>query len=135
MDWRREIIDLHRFFEAYFLGQVDSIERAASVFAPEFTFVGPHGQETNRQATLDQIQAGHAHTTSVTITTSGHRLLHATDDLVIATYVEHHQLAASSNQRLSTVVFAVDPDTPNGVAWLRVHETWMDQETDSDSGG
>lgn len=132
MDWQpaiqREIEALHDVFEAYFLGTEDSLDRVEAALHPDFTFVGPDGGETDRQGTIDNIAAGHGHTSDMTITTTGHRLLRAGDDLVLATYVEAHAWTdGRGNRRLSTVAFVVDPDGPNGLRWLRVHETWLDQ--------
>ncbi len=128
MDWQREIDELHAFFEAYFLGTEDSLDRFESVLADGFTIVGPDGAEGDRPATLQMVRDGHAHTDSLSITVSDHRLLARTDELIVATYVEHHQLRDRTNHRLATVVFHVDPAGPNGVRWLRVHETWLDAD-------
>ncbi len=125
MRWREEIDELHRFFEAYFLGTESSIERAEAVFAPEFSFVGASGTESDRDNTLQMIRDGHAHTSNLTITTSDHRLVLQTADVIVATYIEHHQLSEGINHRLSTVVFVPDPTAPNGLLWKHVHETWI----------
>jgi len=122
--WREEIEELHDFFEAYFTGAEDSLARAEAVLAPEFTIVGPDGSEADRAATIRMLQGGHAHTSDLTITTSDHRLLHDAEAVLVASYVEHHDLGDRQNHRLSTVVFRPDPAAPNGLNWLRVHETW-----------
>lgn len=127
MGWRREIEELHQFFEDWFLGNEPSMQRVEAVFAPAMTFVGPNGHETNRDETVRMIREGRAHTTQLRIATTDHRLLHRADDMLVASYVEHHQLAERSNHRLTTVVFLVEPEAPNGVLWLRVHETWINQ--------
>ncbi len=127
MPWKQEIIDLHRFFEAYFLGTEDSLDRAAAVLHRDFTIVGPDGDEADRDRTLDRLRSGHGHATALTITTTDHRLLHEAGSLVVARYVEHHRLADSANERLTTVVFAAETAAPHGLAWLRVHETWLDR--------
>lgn len=126
MDWRTEIVELHDFFQAYFLGQEDSLDRVEAALHGEFSIVGPDGAMSDRAATLEMLRGGHAHTEALTITTLDHRLLHTTPELVLASYVEHHQLTSTTNDRLSTVAFLVDPAGPNGVRWLRVHETWLD---------
>ena len=127
MGWHEEIDELHAFFEAYFLGTEDSLDRFEAALADGFTTVGPDGAEHDRASTVRMVRDGHGHTDSLTITTSDHRLLAATDDLVVATYVEHHELRDRANHRLATVVFRVDPAGPNGLRWLRVQETWVPQ--------
>ncbi len=125
MRWREEIDQLHAFFEAYFTGEETSLDRVDAALAPAFTIVGPHGVETDRDGTLKMLADGHAHTDSLTITTTDHRLLFESEDMAVATYVEHHELSDRTNQRLSTVVFVADSAAPNGLRWLRVHETWI----------
>lgn len=134
MDWHTEIVELHEAFEAWFLGESDSLDRVEAALDSRFTIVGPNGSETDRTDTIRQIEAGRGHTDDLKIVTSDHRLLDATDDLVVARYVEAHQWPdGRSNRRLSTVIFRRDPTGPHGVRWLRVHETWLDRdETESD---
>ncbi len=130
MDWQHEIVELHNFFEAYYLGRESSLTRAEEAFHPEFTFVGPNGETADRAATMGMIRNGHGHTEQVRITTTDHQLHVTTDELLVASFVERHELSRGENERLVTVVFAVDDDAPNGVRWLRVHETWLSRTTD-----
>lgn len=127
MDWRVEISELHDFFQAYFLGQEDSLDRVDAALHPEFSIVGPGGTVSDRAATMEMLRQGHANTESLVITTLDHALLHQTEDVLVASYVERHQLSAATNDRLSTVVFTIDPAGPNGLRWFRVHETWLDR--------
>lgn len=126
--WRSEIDELHAFFEAYFLGRLDraDIGRVERALARDFTMLGPNGTEADRTATLSTIENGHAHTDSLEITVTEHRLIVSTDEHVVATYVENHTLADRTNHRVATVVFVRDPDGPNGLRWVRVQETWRD---------
>lgn len=126
--WRTEIDELHAFFEAYFLGRIakDEIGRVERALASDFTILGPHGDESDRAATLAAIENGHGHTDSLEITVSEHRLIVSTDAHVVATYVENHKLIDRTNHRVATVVFERDPDGPNGLRWIRVQETWRD---------
>lgn len=125
MRWREEIDQLHEFFEAYFSGAETSLERAEAVLAPEFTIVGTDGVESDREGTLEMLSDGHAHTSDLTITTSDHRLVLRSEEVIVATYLEHHELSERHNHRLSTVIFVADPTTPNGLLWHHVHETWV----------
>ncbi|MEM9893476.1 MAG: DUF4440 domain-containing protein [Actinomycetota bacterium] len=131
--WHREIDELHAFFEAYFLGTTDSMDRVEEALADDFTIVGAHGLTSDRVATVDAIRDGHEHMRSLRIVCSRHRLLAETDDVVVAAYVETHELADKTNHRQSTVVFRRDDDGPNGLRWVRVHETWL-TDTDQPEG-
>ncbi len=134
MHWRDEIIELHQAFETWFLGTGESLDRVEEALDPRFTFVGPDGSESDRAAIIEQIAAGRGHTNDLTITTSDHVLLEATAEVALARYVEIHNWPdGRSNRRLSTVVFRVDPTGPNGLRWLRVHETWLDRTPPEES--
>ena len=126
--WHREILDLHDFFEAYFLGTapVDELDRLEAALADDFTIVGPHGVESSRVETVDSIRAGHGHSSHLRITVTEARLISDDDDTVTARYVENHELADRTNHRLSTVVFVRSADAPNGLRWRTVHETWIE---------
>ncbi|MEO1064689.1 MAG: DUF4440 domain-containing protein [Actinomycetota bacterium] len=125
MDWVAEVEELHDFFEAYFLGTATSIDRLEAALAPGFTMVGPHGGVSSRGEIVRMVIDGHAHATSLRIETSEHRLVAERDGLVVGTYVETHHLADRRNDRLTTVVFAVDAAAPHGVRWLHAQETWI----------
>lgn len=125
--WQREIVELHELFASYFLGATDSLQRVERALADDFTIVGPDGSLSDRDETLAALLAGHAHTTSLVIAIAEMTLLAETQELVVASYIEAHELALRSNRRLSTVVFRRDTDAPNGLAWVRVHETWLDR--------
>ena len=129
MDWQREIDELHQCFEAWFLGSGGDLDRVERALGPSFTFVGPDGVRSDRSAVIAQIDGGRAHTDALVIRITDHRLITATDDVVVAEYIEHHDLADRSNHRRSTVVFDVDPDGPNGLRWRHVQETWCDGDS------
>jgi len=124
MGWHREIDELHAFFERYFLGTEPSLDRVEQVLASGFTIVAPDGTESDRAAIIQVIADGGGQASDMVITTSGHRLILQRDEVVVARYIEHHLPAGEAHtDRLSTVVFTVDADAPNGLLWQRVHET------------
>ncbi len=126
--WLDEIVQLHAFFEAYFLGSVpqDDLGRMDAVLSPGFTHLGPHGAVSDRAGTIAAVRAGYAHTQSLEITITEPQLLAEGDGLIACRYVENHALTAGSNHRWSTAVFEANDIAPNGVAWLTVHETWLE---------
>ena len=125
--WHREIVELHEFFEGYFLGDLDAddVGRLEVALAPDFTIVGPGGGESSRAQTVTAIRAGHAHTSQLKISIDDARVVVELPDVVVARYVEHQEHADSITDRLSTVVFSRAPDAPNGLRWRTVHETWL----------
>ncbi len=130
MDWKREIVELHEFFEAYFLGRIDSMDRFEATLDPDFTMIGPTGEFSTRDEVIDAVRAGHAHTDSLSISIVDAELLSHRNDILVARYVETHELSDRSNHRITTVVFAEDPEAPRGVRWLHAHETWLDRGLD-----
>ena len=135
--WHREIVELHEFFEAYFLGSIpaDDIGRFEDVLADDFTIIGAHGEINDRAATIEMVRAGHAHTRSLEITITDASLLRETPELVVARYIENHQLTDRTNHRWSTVVFVRDPEGPNGLRWVTVQETWVGALDPADGSG
>jgi len=134
--WLDEIVQLHDFFEAYFLGTVpeSDLSRMDGVLAEGFTHLGPHGAVTDRSETLAAVRAGYAHTKQLKITITEPTLLSGSEDLLVCRYIENHELTAGTNHRWSTVAFEKDPTTPNGLSWVTVHETWVANTRPSDEG-
>lgn len=126
--WHREIDELHEFFEGLFLGTISSLDRAEAALAADFTMAGPDGSVSDRVAIMAMLDAGRGHASSLRIEIEDHRLLAETDDLIIASYVEVHRLSSRDNRRQTTVVFRRVAAAPNGVQWLRAHETWIDRD-------
>lgn len=125
MGWQHEIIEMQGFLEAWYLGREQALDRVEEALHPAFSFAGPNGESADRATVLDLIRNGHGHTAQLRITTSDHQLLHRTPEVIVAAYVERHELARGDNERLCTVVFTVEDDAPNGLRWLRTHESWI----------
>lgn len=130
MDWRGEIVELHELFQAWFLAEVDSIERFENVLEPDFSMIDPTGDVSDRDQVIGLVRSGHGHTRSLEIETSDHTLLSERPGLVVVRYVETHRLASRANRRITTAVFTDRPELPRGVGWLHVHETWLDRGDD-----
>lgn len=124
-NWQVEIEELHGTFQAYFRGTLDTLDRVDAALGDDFTIVSPHGLESSRADTMSALRAGHGHARALEITVTDMALVAATDEILVARYIENHVLPGQANRRLSTVVFAVDVAGPNGLRWHRVHETWM----------
>ena len=128
---RREIAELHDFFEDWFngdLAQTDAnFDRFASVLADDFALVDIDADITRRGALLDAIWDHWGHPADegreMTIETDSVELLREDGDLLLATYFEHQTNGDDSNTRRSSVLFRRDADASNGLVWLYVHET------------
>ncbi len=131
----QEVTDLHRFFEQWYLGELDNTDevfaRFESVIAAEFHLVTPEGVIIDRPTVLAMVKNGHP-------TATGKRLIdkvnywikhqqhhHTLGDLAVVTYEEWQNRGGNTRGRLSTAVMRAKPGAPNGVEWLHVHETWL----------
>lgn len=126
----QEIIGLHRFFEAWFLGGFSDRERGfqrfAGVMDPGFVIVSPRGTATALPALSEGLRGAFGSWTegsSIEVAEITGRHVHA--DLVALTYVERQHVRGKDTARLSSVLMRQHEATPNGVQWLHLHETWM----------
>jgi hypothetical protein len=127
---RREINELHAFFGQWLSGKAPDSDavfaRVESALAPDFTLVDPRGHEADR-ATMAALLRGLWNTRpQVRIWIEQFRLLLDAPPLLVARYEEWQEGSAGNTARISTAVFRAAPTAPNGVQWVRVHETWLD---------
>ena len=132
-DCKTEIVELHQFFQDWFNAAIpdgdESFARLDEALAGNFELIGPDGKAyanakslvagltlglrtMERQAgpNLDREHATAAHrggSDPCSATRSGKRW------------------TAKTAVRLSTVLFGVEDRAPRGVAWLHLHEVWM----------
>lgn len=128
---RREIDEFHAFFEQWLPGRMPDTDavfaRVEAVLAPDFTLVDPGGHEADR-ATMAQILRGLWNTRpKVHIWIEQFQLLLDAPPLLVARYEEWQVGSAGDTVRISTAIFRRHAAAPNGVQWVRVHETWTDR--------
>ncbi len=127
MNWKREIEELHDFFESYLGGPETSLARAERVLDDSFVIIGPEGDRRNRTETLAALTDGQGKVAGLVIKTTDHHLIHEANDLVIAGYIERQWVGDDATKRWSTATFQANPGTPNGLTWLHLHETWTNE--------
>lgn len=131
---RREIDELHDFFEDWFNGDLDqnseSFERFESVIAPGFVLIDLEGAAVRRDELVPVIRDRWGHRADegepIAIDTDEIELLRSEGELHLATYIERQRIGDSSNNRRSSVLFRESDGAPNGLEWLHVHETLID---------
>ena len=125
-----EIVQLHQFFQDWYNGEIELSEenfsRLDDVLAKSFELVSPEGRILERNPLLDGIHQAHNTRKGMRIWIEDVRVLHWFDELVLATYNECQDYEDKTTVRLSSVLFRNKSNTPNGLEWLHVHETWMD---------
>lgn len=125
-DIETEVVELHRFFEAWFRGELpkteDAFARFGDALADSFAIVSPSGRLAQRDAILSAVFDAHgswpaANTIRVDAVTVRWRGAEA----VLATYEEWQTRDGVTKGRVSTVLMTMT--TPP--RWLHVHETWL----------
>ncbi len=124
-----EVVDLHRFIERWLTGAVpatgEAFERMPSVLADGFVIVSPGGVITAREALLNEFHAAHgSRPEGFTVRIDDLRIRRNMGDLCVATYEEWHRDGREETARIATALFGPRDETPNGVEWLHLHETW-----------
>lgn len=126
-----EVFELHRFFQEWYLGEVDdpngeAFGRVSEVLAEEFHIVTPEGKMLGRSEILTAVRGGHgSKPADFRIRTEKCHFRAGGRGIGVVTYEEWHDEGGKSQGRLSTAVFQDRADAPNGVRWVHVHETWL----------
>lgn len=131
---RREIDELHDFFEDWFNGDIEqsseTFERFESVIAPGFVLIDLEGAAVPRDQLVPAIRDRWGHRDEqdepIAIDTDAIELLRSEGELHLVTYIEHQRVGDSSNDRRSSVLFRESDGAPNGLEWLHVHETLIE---------
>ena len=130
---QREVVELHGFLVHWMTATVPrsaaAFARFADVLADGFALISPRGELTERRALLRELEGAYgAHRADdfefrVEVRNFRHR---RTDGkLCLVTYEEWQHLSSTATGRLSSAWFRARSDTPHGVEWLYVHETWL----------
>ena len=131
-NYHHEIVELHQFFQDWFNGDIDPSETAFSrfsgVMAEDFTIITPTGIPTPREPLISMLQKAHATRQNIKIWIENIVLRHRIGGMLLVTYEEWQQIGDDKTGRLSSALFREDSNCLNGLEWLHVHETWLEQE-------
>ena len=130
-----EVIALHRFFEVWFGGHCENDEQAFADgmlcrMREDFTIVLPGGAMLEGRRFWPEFKKLHGDNPDfhISIRNVQRKTLPAAP-IHLVIYEEWQRNARNSkpanNGRLSSALFLEDEKTPNGIAWLHVHETWL----------
>lgn len=125
---RTEIEALHDFFVAWYTGRADGVDRLEAVLAPHFEMVTPDAERVGRGEVIDSVRAtGDAYDPGAfDIDIKHFDAVDIHEGHAVARYEEWQHTPDGTNSRLSTVFFRADSDAPNGLSWVTVHETWLE---------
>ncbi len=126
-----EIVELHRFLEEWSNAELpdtdEAFRRFGDVIASSFVIIDPDGEVIEREPIVEAIRRAHGRWREEPgeIRIESFRLHQQGEGYALATYEEWHELSGKRIGRLSSVLFGVVPDLPNGVEWLHLHEVWI----------
>lgn len=136
----QEVIELHRFFEAWFLGDLpdtdEGFARFAGVMGERFRIVSPSGAMTGIDRLGPSLRGAHGAWASddvkgrIWIENVDVRILDERAGLCLVTYEEWQEKGAPARGRRSSAVLKRDTAAVAGLRWLHVHETWLPSGSD-----
>ena len=128
----REIKELHAFFVAWFTGAIPRTDanfaRFIGAITLDFALISPGGALLEREALVTWVWDAHGSRSRFKIWIENFHLRRQLGGMAVATYEEWQETDDGVTARLSTAVFLADARTPNGVRWLHVHETWVNDK-------
>lgn len=126
-DCIQEVKELHQFFQDWFCGTLPNTDAAFARFAdtihPDFSIVGPDGNVTQQTALTGALRGAHS-AGEFKIWVENAQAKAVGGGLTLVMYEEWQIRNGEQTVRQSSVLFRPKPNTPNGVEWLHVHETW-----------
>lgn len=133
-----EIRQLHAFFEDWFAGRIEhdeqQLSRVADVLDETFFLIAPSGERLPRMRLLRMLDEMHgSREADFEIRVEEAEGRNVGDGLALMTYFEVHRAEAGVTRRRTTALLRAEPETPNGVAWMFVHETWFDDTSSNSS--
>ena len=127
---RDEVIQLHQFFEEWLGGTLvktqTNYERLTAVINPEFQIISPDGEMTATAPLLAGLWQAHDSRPGFRLWVKEVAVRLLSPQLALTTYEEWQEIEGKVTARVSTAVFKQKANTPNGVEWLHVHETWLE---------
>jgi len=129
----QEVVELHRFFEAWFNAEIppgeESFGRFTAVMADGFVIVSPDGVLTERQALIDRLRDAYGAWRKTgrpgRIRIENLQVRHSGGQQALVVYEEWQEVDGKQRGRLSSALLRRNEATPNGVEWLHVHEVWL----------
>lgn len=126
---RLEVEQLHQFFQGWFRGELpdtdEAFARFESVIAERFEMIPPSGRIVERASILEAVRGQRGKEPAARIWIENHRHCFTIGNLSQVTYEEWQEMEGVKRGRISSALMETNEDTPNGVHWLHLHETWI----------
>lgn len=127
--YEQEIIDLHQYFEDWFIGKLEKTEtrvsRLADVLADNFHIIASDGHITTRDTLIPALFNAYGTRSDFRIWIENVVIQQQVNDISVVTYEEWQSSDGQMTTRTCTVIFRENTSAPNGVIWLHVHESGL----------
>lgn len=126
-----EIRSLHHFFEQWFNAEIPQqqshFRRFRHAMADDLSFISPTAAQLDKNAIINYLwdAYGQHQNDPIKIWTENESVRPIGGPSWLGLYEEHQQQGEEHTQRISSVIFNIDPKAANAIQWRHVHETWM----------
>ena len=132
----REVRELHALFQAWFTGRVpkssECFARVELAWPTHFTMVTPQGERVESAALLESTFEQHGNYPSQKIRIEKLSVTHSFNPgIAVVVYEEWHVDESETEGRLCSATLVTQPEAPNGVQWLHIHESVLRGEADA----
>ena len=133
-----EIREFHDALTLWFSGALPRTEQGfsglAGVIAEDFVLISPRGVVDRAASLMAGIEGAHGVQSGMafSIRTESHDLRFADGSHCLGTYEEWQERDGVITARLATVLFRLREDRRNGLEWLHLHETWLEDHAPAD---
>jgi hypothetical protein len=129
----REIHQLHAFFKDWYRGKIDnsnsSFGRLEGILAPEFMLITSDGYTVSREQLLPLMRAEYGTKPEIEMWVDEVQCRLVAGEIALVTYQEHGTTASGPRSTLITAVLRANPQAPNGVEWVHIHEVRLPGRT------
>lgn len=128
----REVVDLHRFFEGWFRGELTdddaTFARFATALAPEFRMVSPSGgtiEHAELLVLLRRLHGSRRAEPDFRIEVAELKVRWQDAGRALVAYRERQRWPDRWSDRHTLAAFRPEPTAPLGIAWTDLQETWI----------
>lgn len=130
-----EVVGLHQFFEDWFNGMLPNNDagfmRFESVMERDFSMVVPDGSTVPLPQLSERLRSAHGvdALSPIRIWIEELSTRELSPQLFLVSYQEWQERNGETTVRISSALLQASLQTPNGLQWLHVHETWLPADT------